>query len=220
MYKIIREDKAIANIDLMFAIVLVIAAVWMAILIMPNLSQEDRSWRNKQYMTAVRASDNLVRDEGAAGWAGNWTPPDYAGVTKIGFVNDSLTPNVLNETKIIALMDQGDPTGTGTAGLPWWEFNTSAISQEERINATQALGLKGYNFYMQLHPVGFNNSEFNLTPLITNLSMVHINIDTASAVDRYVYIEDNSSVTGYRSYRDPAVGINRTVHYRLNLWVW
>ncbi len=217
------NDRGMIGIDLMVAIVLVFAAVMLAILIMPNLSHEDRSWRNRQYMTAVRASDNLVRGEGEAGWVGNWTPPDYAGVTKIGFVDDSSKPNVLNETKIIALMGQGYPD-SGT-GLPWWEFpqNFTSSTKAERINATQALGLAGYNFYMQLHPVRLNDS-FNLTSLWTNLtnrSLVPINDDTASAVDRYVYIKDDYSVTGYLSYRENlTVGNNRTVHYRLNLWVW
>jgi hypothetical protein len=207
----IDDDSALAaNFDFMFAIVLVMGVVTMAILIMPNLSHEDRSWRNEQYMTGVRASDNLVRDEGEAGWVANWQTSDYANVTKIGFVNDSEIPKVLNKTKIDVLMVNYTDDVTN---LTWWEFPNSAFndSNPEHVNASRTLGLEGYKFYMQLHPVGLDN--FSSIPLEMNLTNVSKIYDTVS-VDRYVYIKNDSCKGGFTCY------YNKTVHYRLNLWVW
>ncbi len=229
MAKIIRDDSAIINLDLKFAIVLVISTVAAVILIMPNLSHEERDWRIKQYMTAVRVSDNLVQDAGAPStWETNWTAGDYLNVTKIGLtytdVNGTPMQKVLNLSKIRALMGKiGYPdNGTNTT---WWEFPNSTTSQAERENATRALGLDGYNFYMQLHPVDnirLDDSSciFNPVPLdanLTNRSKVPINNDTVTVVDRYVYIED-SNTSKYLAYN--CTNYTKSVHYRLNLWVW
>jgi hypothetical protein len=227
------DDRAVVvGLDLMIAMVLVLAAVMLAILIMPSMSHEDRSWRIKQYMAATRASDNLVQDEGQEGWAANWTIRKYTNVTKIGFVCSG-KPKVLNQTKIDAMMAKNFDDGMNGTNLPWWEFpNFTKLPNERKIeqeNATRALGLgrglgqydSGYNFYMRLYPVGLKN--FNYSRVETNLSnrsRVPMIDNAASAVDRYVYIKDDSSMTGYLSYLDTAVGNNRTVHYRLNLWVW
>ncbi|CAG0949652.1 hypothetical protein METP3_00131 [Methanosarcinales archaeon] len=222
MYKIIEDDEAIANIDLMFAIVLVMAAVIMALLVMPNLSHEDRSWRIEQYMTAVRASDNLVQDEGQEGWIANWTALNYSNVTKIGFVYAG-QPKVLDRTKIDTMMAKNFDDGTNETGLPWWEFpNFTKQPNERKIeveNATRALGLDGYNLYMRLYPVGQNTSEFNYSRVdinLTNRSKVTMIENTASMVDRYIYINSSDPLCkgGNLCYD----GI--TVHYRLNIWVW
>jgi hypothetical protein len=219
------DDRAVVvGLDLMIAMVLVLAAVMLAILIMPSMSHEDRSWRIKQYMAATRASDNLVQDESQEGWVANWTPPNYKNVTKIGFVYAG-KPKVLNQTKIDAMMAINFDDVINGTGLPWWEFpNFTKLPNEQKIeqeNATRALGLDGYNFYMRLYPVGLKNFNYSRVEInLTNRSKVNMNENTASAVDRYVYIKDNSSMTGYLSYLDTAVGNNRTVHYRLNLWVW
>jgi hypothetical protein len=185
------DDRAmISSLDFMVAIVLVMAAVMLAILIMPSMSHEDKSWRIKQYMAATRASDNLVQDEGQEGWVTNWTNPKYLNVTKIGFVHDQ--PKVLDEIKINTTMARNVDVITG---LPWWEFpNFSKPTNEQKIeleNATRALGLDGYNLYMRLYPVGLNSSKFNYSRVEINLSdrsKVPMIENTASVVDRYIYI--------------------------------
>jgi hypothetical protein len=219
------DDRAVVvGLDLMIAMVLVLAAVMLAILIMPSMSHEDRSWRIKQYMAATRATDNLVQDEGQEGWAANWTSHNYTNVTKIGFVYAG-QPKVLNQTKIDAMMAKNVDDETNKTGLPWWEFpNFTKLPSDRKIeieNATRALSLDGYNFYMRLYPVGLKDFNYSRVEInLANQSNVTM-IDTrASAVDRYVYIKDDSSMTGYLSYLDKAVGNNITVHYRLNLWVW
>lgn len=209
------NDRAMVAIDLIVAIVLVLAAVLMAIQIIPTMSHEDRDWLIKQYMATTRATDNLVQDPGDTGWEGNWR----TNVTKIGFVyvdnNKTVIMKVLNSSKIIALMGNGYLDNNNT-GVRWWEFPNSSSSIPERNNAARSLGLEGYTFYMQLHPFGLEN--FNSTPLIINLRdrrNVSINEFTVTVVDRYVYIKNNSNPCGYICDNN-----NKTVHYRLNLWVW
>ncbi len=213
----IDDCAMVAGLDFMVALVLVLAAVMLAILIMPSLSNEDKSWRIKQYMVATRATDNLVQDTGEPGWEGKWR----SNVTKIGLVYDDegiAITKVLNLTKVRTFMGYGYTDET--TEITWWEFPNSSISPNERENAARSLGLGGYNFYMQLHPVGFDN--FNSTPLVINLtdrSKVPINDDTVSVVDRYVFIEKDSTSScrsDFICYGNP----NVTVHYRLNLWVW
>lgn len=221
MAQIIENDSAALGIDFIAAIVLVITAVTMAIMVMPTLSHEDRDWRIKQYMTATRAADILVQDAGnPEEWKTDWMAKDYSNVMKIGFVyvdaDNKANLKVLDSTKINALMSTQPDDGTGV--LQWWEFpnfSKPRVQQEYEVaNFTRILGLDGYNFYIQLHPVGV--SKFNSTALDKNLgnrSKVQINYETASMIDRYVYIH-GSCEEGFFCYN------GSTVHYRLNLWVW
>lgn len=204
------NDRGMVTIDLMIAIVLVLAAVLMAIQIMPSMSHEDRDWRNRQYMAITRATDNLVQDPGDPGWEGNWSNS----ATKIGLVyvddNNTVMMKVLNLSKIRALMGNGYKDINNNI---WWEFPSFGISETDRDNAARSLGLEGYTFYMQIHPFGLEN--FNSTPLMNTLTdpgKVSINNGTVTVVDRYVYIKNGSDFI-----RD---NNGKTVHYRLNLWVW
>lgn len=210
----IENNDASVGIDLIFAIVLLMSAVMMAILIMPTLSGEDRDWRIKQYMVTTRATDNLVQDTGEEGWENSWKV-NYSNITKIGFLyvhDDKKIQKVLDKTKIDVLMISYTDNQTGAI---WWEFPRNDTSREERRNATRALGLEGYNFYMQLHPVGLN--LFNSTILDANVRRVNgTSLDTTSVVDRYVYIIDTHSDDQIKYIKYD----NEAVHYRLNIWVW
>ena len=209
----IRNDNASVTIDLMFAIILVISAMIGALMIMPNISHEDKDWRIKQYMTATRATDNLVQNLGESEWEDEWKSGNYSNVTNIGLVyrgTDTTTMHkVLDEEKVKILMGPG--YDSSVINIKWWEFPNSTTSTAERENATRALGLTGYNFYMQIHPVG--QLEFNSTPLETNLSNVKgTHLNTVSVVDRYVYIKDSEGE--YLKFD------NEVIHYRINMWVW
>ena len=211
MDRITRNDNASVSIDLMFAVVLVISAMLGALMIMPNISHEDRDWRIKQYMTATRATDNLVQNLGEPGWEYEWNSTNYSNVTNIGLVysvgDQDTAHKVLDEEKVMALMGQG----YYSSGIKWWDFPDSNTSMAERENATRALGLTGYDFYMQIHPVG--QLQFNSTPLETNLSSVkETRLNTVSVVDRYVYIKDSAGE--YLKSND------KVIHYRINMWVW
>ncbi len=95
--------------------------------------------------------------------------------------------------------------------VKWWDFPYSNTSMAERENATRVLGLTGYDFYMQIHPVG--QPLFNSTPLETNLSNVkETRLNTVSVVDRYVYIKDSAG--------EYLKSNNKVIHYRINMWVW
>lgn len=213
----IKNDSAVISLDLMFALILMIGSIFMAYELMPNISLEDRDWRIKQYMTATRVSDNLVQDGGDPGWEYNWISGNYQNVTKIGFafidVDGNMLKKILDKTKINDLMDSHIDDNTG---LTWWEFPNLSISITDKkiINVTRVLGLERYNFYIQLYPVPVGLDNFNFTPIQNNLINHHINIYTASEIDRYVYIKEDSCQEGFLCYN------NTIVHYRLILWVW
>jgi hypothetical protein len=215
------DDRAmVTGLDFMVAIVLVLAAVMMAILIMPSLSHEDKSWRIKQYMAATRASDNLVQDEGQEGWVANWTDQNYSNATKIGFVYAG-QPKVLDRMKINAMMAKNIDDEINGTNLSWWEFpNFTKQPNERKIeqeNATRALGLDGYNFYMRLYPVGLSNFNYSRVEMnLTDRSKVPVSENTASVVDRYIYINSTDPLCKGRYLCYNYI----TVHYRLNLWVW
>jgi hypothetical protein len=211
--RITRNDNASVTIDLMFATVLVISAMIGALMLMPNISHEDKDWRIKQYMTATRATDNLVQNMGEPGWKEKWVSANHSNVTNIGLVysgaNKDTVYKVLDEEKIKALMGQG--YNSSCFKVKWWDFPGSNTSMSEYENATRALGLTGYDFYIQIHP--FGQPQFNTTLLETNLSNVKgTRQNTVSVVDRYVYIKDSSGE--YLEFD------NEVVHYRINMWVW
>jgi len=211
--RITRNDNASVTIDLMFAVVLVISAMIGALMIMPNISHEDRDWRIKQYMTATRATDNLVQNVGEPGWEVEWNSTNYSNVTNIGLIysagDQDTAHKVLDEEKVKAFMGSG--YNSSEIDVKWWEFPDSSTPMAERENATRALGLTGYDFYMQIHPVG--QQLFNSTPLETNLSNVkETRLNTISVVDRYVYIKDSAG--------EYLKSNNKVIHYRINMWVW
>ena len=213
---IIENDRAIVNIDLMAALIIVMSIIAVAIYSIPTVSYNDKDWRAKQYIYTIRVTDSMVQDGGDPLWEVNWTSGNYSGIKKIGFLyidNNSKPENkVLNIDKIKALMGNGyKDNSTNTT---WWEFPSPDNNLSTIDNASRVLGLTGYSFYIQLHPVGLNN--FDPNSLETNISSKIINFDIATVVDRYVYIVDPSISDDIKYLKYD----NRVVHYRLNLWVW
>lgn len=212
---IIENDHAIVNIDLMAALIIVMSIIAVAMYSVPTVSYNDKDWRAKQYIYTIRVTDSMVQNEGDSLWEVNWTSGNYSGVKKIGFlyINNNKPENkVLNIEKIKALMGNGYKDNyTYTT---WWEFPSPDNNLTTVNNASRSLGLTGYSFYIQLHPVGLNN--FDPIPLETNISSKNINFDIATVVDRYVYIVDPSISDDIKYLKYD----NMAVHYRLNLWVW
>lgn len=214
------------NIELMFALILLLSATVFAYGtastegqtydIISSVSHQDRALGIKQYMATIRATDNLVQDEGDSGWELNWISGQSSIVTKIG-LNYNNIPKILNLTKIDSLT-QGTNHTDDFVNTLWWEFPNST-SWHNDDNATRALGLEGYNFYMQLYPVDNDMSgcsySFNKSALQIGISNVPINKGTASVVDRYVYIKDPSSGNFLQNN-----SCGKAIHYRLNVWVW
>ena len=212
---IIKNDGAIVNIDVIFAITLFIGTVMVVSQVMPTISHEDRDWRIKQYMTVVRTTDILVQDEGKLGWEAELKNGNYSNVTKIGlaYIDDNKTiKKVLDIEKVRALIGEGYKDNF--TNITWWEFPSPDANLTTRDNFARMVGLSGYNFYIQLHPVGLN--YFDSSPLQTNLSSKPINFDTVSIVDRYVYIIDPSITDNIKYLKYD----NEAIHYRLNMWVW
>jgi len=213
---IIKNDDAIVNIDLMAALIIVMSIIAMTIYSIPTVSYNDKDWRSKQYIYTIRVSDNMVQNAGDSLWEINWKLGNYSEVKKIGFIyidnNNKPENKVLNIEKIKALM--GDGYKDNSTNATWWEFPSSDNNLIIIDNASRTLGLTGYSFYIQLHPVGLNN--FDSTPLDANISNKNINFDIATVVDRYVYIVDPSISDDIKYIKYD----NRAVHYRLNIWIW
>lgn len=215
----IRNNDAITNIEVTFAITLLIGMAMVVSQMMPTISHEDRDWRIKQYMTVVRTTDSLVQDEGESGWEINFKNGNYSNVIGLAYIGDNrIVKKVLDIEKVKTIMGKGYVDNS--TGIVWWEFPYTDANITTRNNFARMLGLSGYNFYMQLHPVGLNCYDslkcFDSVPLQTNLSSRPINFDTVSIVDRYVYILD-PSITGKIKYLKYD---NDVVHYRLNVWIW
>jgi len=120
------------------------------------------------YPVANRVSEILIKDSGEpADWDSEWTAGTYTTTKRIG-LSDRSKPNVLNRTKLNALMP-ANTSGDDT----WWEFGkyatngTRTISTAEYENATIALclkgdttgGYRGYDCYIQIIPT--NGSSFD-----------------------------------------------------------
>lgn len=212
---VIKNNDAMVNIDVIFAMTLFIGVILVVNQMMPTISHEDRDWRIKQYMTAVRVTDILVQDDGDSGLITKLKNENYSGITKIGLAyidNNKTVKKVLDIEKIDALMGKGyKDNSTNTT---WWEFPSSDVNLTTRDTLAEILGLSGYNFYIQLHPVGL--SYFDSAPLQTNLSIKTVNFGSVSIIDRYVYIID-PSITEKIKYLNYD---NYAIHYRLNVWVW
>lgn len=119
---------------------------------------------------AHRVSEILIKDTGEPdNWDSEWAAGTYTTTKRIG-LSDRSQPNVLNRTKLNALM----PANTSGANT-WWEFGeyatngTRMISTVEYENASIALGLngdspggyRGYDCYIQVIPT--NGSSFDST---------------------------------------------------------
>ena len=222
---IMKNNDAIINIDVIFAIALFIGVIMVASQIMPTISHEDRDWRIKQYMAAVRTTDILVQDEGEPGWEIELKNGNFSNVTKIGLVHVDDNRSVkkvldIEKIEVLVLKGMGEEYVDNSTNTAWWEFPSADANLTTRDNLVRILGLSGYNFYIQLHPVGLtcsgSSNSFDSIPLQINLSNKPINFDTVSIVDRYVYIFDPhiTDKTNYLSY------CNKAIHYRLNVWVW
>lgn len=211
-----NNENAQINIDLIFAMILFFGAIFAAYQIVPTLSNEDRYRVIEQYTMAVRVSDNLVNDQGDDQWWIKWNntnnKADYINVTKVGLTVGKGEENqkILDNQKIIIFFNE---SGNISNNIPLWDYPNNNTSVLEKQNATRVLGLKGYNFYMQLYPVNYTYYNLDMVPLTTMLNNRNINFNTATEIERVVFIYNSTS--GERIKNN---GID--IAYRLNLWIW
>lgn len=116
------------------------------------------------YPTADRALTLLIENEGywdgeygdGTNWEDIWDSQNYSDVKKIGFLSPgSDDKKALNGYTIYTLMHPiGDIDGA-------WEYPVSSTLESERKNASRAIGLGRYNYYLQIRPLDKNS--YNIT---------------------------------------------------------
>jgi len=155
MQKMDQDDKGIINVDFTVAIVIFVLAFSFVFYALAGSTAPYRSAYNQMYPIANRVGDILVKDPGwwddgvnnETDWESAWKTNQSA-VRRIGFAINETKQNVLGETKLHVLLS-ADSSGA----LTWWEYPVASTDAVELENATRALGLGGYNFYLQVRPI-------------------------------------------------------------------
>ncbi len=190
MRSITDDQTAAISLDFMTAIAIFVVAFLYVVYSLSGAITPYTGESKSIYPVASRMSEMLVSDPGAPeNWENDWKTGDYANVGRIGLAVDNESHNVLDKSKVDALMH------SSTKGLTWWEFGAKTNTTEQYDNATRALGLKPYDFYMQIRPI---NTTFN--------NYANQNVTSAGdicKIERIVTIKDGTYA-----------------EYRLILWMW
>jgi hypothetical protein len=153
-----EDEKANISMDFLTAVAVIVIAFIFAVSVLSSIITPYSGYSKELYPTADRAVTLLVEDEGywecdngeGTDWEFKWNY-NYSNVTKIGLL-DSNEKNTLDPGKINTIMEnQGS----------WWEYPVSSSSGPELNNASRAMGLGRYNFYIQIRPL--NESKYNVS---------------------------------------------------------
>lgn len=213
-FYLLRDEKANISMDFLTAIAVIIIAFVFAVSVLSSIITPYSGYSKELYPTADRAVTLLVEDEGywesddgeGTDWEFKWNYSgnyDYSNVTKIGFL-DSKETNTLDPGKINTIMeDQGS----------WWEYPVPSSSNPELDNASRAMGLGRYNFYIQIRPL--NESKYNVSAANQRATeMVGDRGDVASVV-RYSRMNlldlgdfDGANLFGHQGPFKPLFGLD------------
>ena len=204
------DEKANISMDFLTAIAVIIIAFVFAASTLSSMITPYSGYAKELYPTADRAVTLLVEDEGywesdvdeGTDWEFKWNS-SYSNVSKIGFL-DSKETNTLDSGKINIIMEN-----QGT----WWEYPVSSPSGPEYDNASRAMGLGRYNYYMQIRPLDEN--KYNVTAANDRATeMVGDRGDVASVV-RYSRMNqldlgdfDGANIFGHKSPTKPLFGLD------------
>ena len=161
-FYLIEDEKANISMDFLTAVAVIAIAFIFAVSVLSNIITPYSGYSKELYPTADRAVTLLVEDEGywecddveGTDWEFKWNYSgnyNYSNVTKIGFL-DSKETNTLDPGKINTIMENRSS---------WWEYPVSSSSGPELDNASRAMGLGRYNFYIQIRPL--NESKYNVS---------------------------------------------------------
>ncbi len=213
-FYLLRDEKANISMDFLTAIAVIIIAFVFAVSVLSSIITPYSGYSKELYPTADRAVTLLVEDEGywesedgeGTDWEFKWNYSgnyNYSNVTKIGLL-DSNEKNTLDPGKIDTIMeDQGS----------WWEYPVPSSSNPELDNASRAMGLGRYNFYIQIRPL--NESKYNVSAANQRATeMVGDRGDVASVV-RYSRMNqldlgdfDGANIYGKLNPKKPLFGLD------------
>jgi len=209
-----EDEKANISMDFLTAVAVIAIAFIFAVSVLSNIITPYSGYSKELYPTADRAVTLLVEDEGywecddgeGTDWEFKWNYSgnyNYSNVTKIGFL-DSKETNTLDPGKINTIMENRSS---------WWEYPVSSSSGPELDNASRAMGLGRYNFYIQIRPL--NESKYNVSAANQRATeMVGDKGDVVSVVrySRMNQLElvdfDGATISGNQSLSKPLFGLD------------
>jgi len=213
-FYLLRDEKANISMDFLTAVAVIIIAFIFAVSVLSSIITPYSGYSKELYPTADRAVTLLVEDEGfwecdggeGTDWEFKWNYSgnyNYSNVTKIGLL-DSNEKNTLDPGKINTIMEnQGS----------WWEYPVSSSSGPELDNASRAMGLGRYNFYIQIRPL--NESKYNVSTANQRATeMVGDKGDVVSVVrySRMNQLElvgfDGATISGNQDLSKPLFGLD------------
>jgi len=213
-FYLLRDEKANISMDFLTAVAVIIIAFIFAVSVLSSIITPYSGYSKELYPTADRAVTLLVEDEGywecdggeGTDWEFKWNYSgnyNYSNVTKIGLL-DSNEKNTLDPGKINTIMEnQGS----------WWEYPVSSSSGPELDNASRAMGLGRYNFYIQIRPL--NESKYNVSAANQRATeMVGDKGDVVSVVrySRMNQLElvgfDGATISGNQDLSKPLFGLD------------
>jgi len=193
MRRITDDQTAAISLDFMTAIAIFVVAFLYVVYSLSGAITPYTGESKSIYPVASRMSEMLVSDSGMPeNWENIWGP-NPENVERIGFAVDNESHNILNRSKVDALM-------INQSG--WWGVGVKTNTSEEYENATRALGLKPYDFYMQIRPI--NNTLFNVTMANERAEQNVTSTGDIVKMERIVTMKLESDY----------------IEYKLILWMW
>ncbi|MBC2748212.1 MAG: hypothetical protein HF975_14670 [ANME-2 cluster archaeon] len=204
-FHLTEDEKANISMDFLTAVAVIVIAFIFAVSVLSSIITPYSGYSKELYPTADRAVTLLVEDKGywecddgeGTDWEFKWNYSgnyNYSNVTKIGLL-DSNEKNTLDPGKINTIMEnQGS----------WWEYPVSSSSGPELDNASRAMGLGRYNFYIQIRPL--NESKYNVSA--ANQRATEMVGDKGDVVSVVRYSRMNQLDYGTMSLEKPLFGLD------------
>jgi len=158
------DEKGNISMDFLTAVAVILIAFIFALNVISSMITPYSGYSKELYPAADRAVMLLIENEGywdsecgdGTNWEDIWDSQNYSDVEKIGFLSPgSDGEKTLDGYKIFTLMH---PI-SGIDGA--WEYPVSSTLEPERKNASRAIGLGRYNYYLQIRPLDINS--YNVT---------------------------------------------------------
>jgi hypothetical protein len=155
----LKSEKANISIDFLAAVAILLLALLFAITTVNNMMTPYSGYTKELYPTADRAASLLLEEEGfwqnysgGNDWEKYWNE-NPSSVKKIGF-SKQREDDVLSGSKVSSFM-----IPHGSSLNTWWEFPANDTDKDYIENASRALGVGKYNFYLQIRPTNHSLVE-------------------------------------------------------------
>ncbi len=154
------NEKGNISMDFLTAVAVIVIAFIFAVNVISGIITPYSGYSNELYPAADRSLTLLIENEGYWGrgdiegqnWEDIWASQNYSDVKKIGLLScRSGEEKILDRYKISTFMH----TISDIEGA--WEYPANSTTDSERENASRAIGLGRYNYYLQIRPLDENS---------------------------------------------------------------